>query len=50
MRPADGTLNIIWTLIMGQADSEQILGLCSDASGGWTTEYYLDIIDGLGGQ
>ena len=22
MRPADGTLNIIWTLMVGQADSE----------------------------
>ena len=47
---ADGPLNIIWMLMMCQVDNEQILGLCRDGSGGWTTEYYLDVIDGLGGQ
>ena len=50
MHPADGLLNIIWMLMVGQADSQYILGLCSDASGGWTTEYYLDVNGRLGGQ
>ena len=34
MRPADGPLDIIWTLMMGQADSQWILGPCSGGSGG----------------
>ena len=48
MRPVDGPLDIIWTLMMGQADSQWILGPCSNASGGWTTEYYLDVKGELG--
>ena len=48
MNPADGPLNIISTLVVGQADNESILGQCTDASGGWTTEYYLDVSGGLG--
>ena len=50
MRLVDRPLNIIWTLMVGQADSEWILGLRSDVSGRWTTEYYLDVNDVLGGQ
>ena len=29
----------------GQADSKWILGPCSNASGGWTTGYHMDIND-----
>ena len=49
MHLADGLLNIIWKVMTSQADSESILGLCRDASGGWTTEYYLDVNGELGG-
>ena len=48
MHLADGLLNIIWKVMTSQADSESILGLCRDACGGWTTEYYLDINGVLG--
>ena len=47
---ADGPLNTICMLMVCQADSEWILGLCRDASGRWTTEYYMDVNDVLGGQ
>ena len=50
MHLVDGLLNIIWMLKVSQANGEWILGLCRDGSGGWTTEYYLDINDGLGEQ
>ena len=48
MHPVDGPLDMIWTLMMGQADSQWILGPSSNASSRWTTEYYLDVKGELG--
>ena len=45
---ADGLLNIILILPIGQADTESIFTVCWKGSGRWTIEYYPDATDESG--